>query len=55
MKQSVIRLATERPRLVCALVVLLTPVLGALMTQIQIDTDPENTLPADQTDRVFHN
>ncbi len=55
MKQSVIRLATERPRLVYVVVVLLTAALGALMTQIRIDTDPENMLPADQADRVFHN
>ena len=55
MKQAVIRLATERPRLVYALIILLTVALGALMTQIRIDTDPENMLPADQPDRVFHN
>jgi len=55
MKQSVIRLATERPRLVYVLVVLLTAALGALITQIRIDTDPENMLPAEQTDRVFNN
>ncbi len=55
MKQSVIRLATERPRLVYALVVLLTAALGALITQIRIDTDPENMLPVEQTDRVFNN
>ncbi len=55
MKKSVIRLAIERPRLVYALVILLTAALGALMTQIRIDTDPENMLPADQTDRMFHN
>ncbi|MCH8060288.1 MAG: MMPL family transporter [Proteobacteria bacterium] len=55
MKKSVIRLAIERPRLVYALVILLTAALGALMTQIRIDTDPENMLPADQTDRMFNN
>ena len=55
MKQSVIRLAIERPRLVYVLIALLTVALGAMMAQIRIDTDPENMLPADQPDRVFHN
>jgi predicted RND superfamily exporter protein len=55
MKQGVIKFATERPKLVYAIVVLLTLVTGALMARIQIDTDPENMLAADQTDRVFHN
>lgn len=55
MKQAVIRLATERPRLVYAIVVILTLITGALMARIQIDTDPENMLASDQQDRVFHN
>ena len=55
MKNTVIRLATGRPRLVYAIVLTLTLIAGALMTRIQIDTDPENMLSADQTDRVFHN
>jgi len=55
MKQSVIHLATERPKIVYAVVLLFVVVMGALMSRIQIDTDPENMLPADQSDRVFHN
>jgi len=55
MKAALIRLATERPRTVYAIVVLLVVVAGGLMTRIQIDTDPENMLPADQADRMFHN
>ena len=55
MKHAVIHLATERPRLVYAVVLLLVALFGALMTRIQIDTDPENMLPAAQSDRVFHN
>lgn len=55
MKRAAIRLATERPRLVYAVAVVLTLITGALMTRIQIDTDPENMLPVDQVDRVFHN
>lgn len=41
--------------MVYAIVVLLTLLTAALMARIQIDTDPENMLAADQTDRVFHN
>jgi predicted RND superfamily exporter protein len=33
----------------------LTLVFAALLPRIQIDTDPENMLPVDQADRVFHN
>ena len=55
MKQLFIRIATERPRSVYAVIMLLVVVMGALMTRIQIDTDPENMLSAEQADRVFHN
>jgi predicted RND superfamily exporter protein len=55
MKNAVIRLATGRPRLVYAIVLILTLITGALISRIQIDTDPENMLSADQADRVFHN
>ncbi len=55
MKQAVIKLSTERPKLVYVAVLLLTLITGALISQIQIDTDPENMLAPDQADRVFHN
>jgi predicted RND superfamily exporter protein len=55
MKRSIIRLATERPKTVYALVVFAVVVFGALIARISIDTDPENMLPQDQTDRLFHN
>ena len=55
MKNAIIRLSTERPKLVYAVIVAFVIVLGALMARIQIDTDPENMLPADQPDRIFHN
>jgi predicted RND superfamily exporter protein len=55
MKHTVIHVATERPRTVYAVIVLLSVIMGLLMTRIQIDTDPENMLPVDQADRVFHN
>ena len=55
MKQAIIQLATGRPGLVYAIIVMLTLITGALMTRIVIDTDPENMLPAEQVDRAFHN
>ncbi len=51
---SITTLSTTRPRLVFVCVLLLTLGLGALIPLIQIDTDPENMLPDDQPDRVFH-
>ncbi|MEJ2172990.1 MAG: efflux RND transporter permease subunit [Woeseiaceae bacterium] len=55
MKNTVIRLATERPRTVYAAIMLLVVATAALMMRIEIDTDPENMLPAEQADRLFHN
>ncbi|MDJ0812819.1 MAG: MMPL family transporter [Woeseiaceae bacterium] len=55
MKHAVIHVATERPRSVYAVILALVLITGALIARIQIDTDPENMLPADQSDRVFHN
>lgn len=45
---------TTHPRAVMIGTLLFTLALGALIPQIQIDTDPENMLPTDQPDRVFH-
>lgn len=55
MKQALLAFALRRPRTVYLLALLLTVVLGLQIPRIQIDTDPENMLPADQADRVFHN
>ncbi len=55
MSHAALRFATERPRFIYAVIVLLVVVMAALMSRIRIDTDPENMLPDDQTDRVFHN
>src|SRR6056297_2753832 len=55
MRQPLMQLATGKPRIVYVLTVLLTVLLGSQIPRIQIDTDPENMLPDDQTDRVFHN
>ena len=42
-------------KLVTIIMVLFTLVLGALITQIMVDTDPENMLSEDEPVRVFHN
>ena len=55
MRDFVIRAATERPRSVYAVILALTLITAALILRIEIDTDPENMLSADQPDRVFHN
>ena len=55
MKHSIIHVATERPKAVYAVIAALVVITGALIGRIQIDTDPENMLPATQSDRVFHN
>ncbi len=55
MKHLIIRLATQRPRTVYILMVLLAIFLGGQIPRIVIDTDPENMLAEDQADRVFHN
>jgi uncharacterized protein len=55
LKQALLDLALRRPRLVYALALALTLVLGSQLPRIQVDTDPENMLPAEQADRVFHN
>jgi len=54
-KHSIIHVSTEKPKRVYAAVIALVVIMGALIGRIQIDTDPENMLPAGQSDRVFHN
>jgi len=47
-------LAMERPKLTLAALLLLTAVFGAQFPKIQVDTDPENMLEADQPDRALY-
>ena len=55
MKHSIIAASTNRPRTVYALLLTAVVVAFAMLFRIQVDTDPENMLPDDQPDRVFHN
>ncbi|AGY91703.1 hypothetical protein SPICUR_03555 [Spiribacter curvatus] len=55
MGRRIASLAMNHPRMIFLATLLLTLVGTALIPLIQIDTDPENMLPADQADRVRHN
>lgn len=55
MGRQIASLAMNHPRMVFLATLLLTLVGTALIPLIEIDTDPENMLPADQADRVRHN
>ncbi|RMD58546.1 RND transporter, partial [Candidatus Parcubacteria bacterium] len=63
-----IALCVARPRMVTAIMVVITMTIGLLaalpslwpqtfraLHAVQVDTDPENMLPADEPVRVFHN
>ena len=49
-----LRLSLSHPWWVIALSVLITVGLGAQIPRVQIDTDPENMLPADEAVRIHH-
>jgi predicted RND superfamily exporter protein len=55
MKHRIIALSTQRPLTVYAVTGLAVLVAAAMMWRLEVDTDPENMLPSNQTDRVFHN
>ena len=54
MGERTVRYATKHPRAIFVLMALMVLLLGLQMLRIRIDTDPENMLPADQPERVFH-
>jgi predicted RND superfamily exporter protein len=54
-RHRTITFATRHSGTVIVLTALLTLFAAALMFRITVDTDPENMLPGDQPDRVFHN
>jgi hypothetical protein len=49
-----IRFAIEKPKTVTVLMIVLTLILGVMMVNVQVDTDPENMLSEDEAVRVFH-
>ena len=53
--QGVVGLSMDRPRLVLLLTVLITVVLAAaIVSRVDVDTDPENMLPGDDAVRVLN-
>jgi uncharacterized protein len=54
-KHALMELSLRRPRAIYLFALALTLVLGLQIPRIQVDTDPENMLPREQADRVFHN
>ncbi len=55
MGQAIVKFATDRPKLIFGLLVAFVVILGSQIARIQVDTDPENMLPASQPERVLHN
>ncbi len=55
MREKFIHFSINHAKRVYWLMALVTFGLAAFIPTIQIDTDPENMLPGDQPDRVFHN
>ena len=54
LKHKITDTSLRHYKLVTALMVIFTLALGALIPRIQVDTDPENMLSADEPVRVFH-
>ncbi|MBW2732899.1 MAG: MMPL family transporter [Deltaproteobacteria bacterium] len=55
MRERIIKLATSYPRTIFVVVALLVVGIGSQMARVVVDTDPQNMLPADQAERLFHN
>ncbi len=55
MQQQLSNYGIKKPRVIFFWVFVLSIVTAALISKIQIDTDPENMLPVKQIDRQFHN
>ena len=54
-KETITEYSLRHYKLVTLIMVALTLGLGALIPLIDVDTDPENMLSADEPVRVFHN
>lgn len=49
-----IQFSIKKPRLVTAIMVITTLILGSLISRVHVDTDPENMLAEDEAVRIFH-
>ncbi len=52
--KTAIQFSLQKPRVVTALMVILTLILGSLIVRVHVDTDPENMLSEDEFVRIFH-
>lgn len=50
-----VQFSIKSPRIVTAIMVAITVLLGIMISKVQVDTDPENMLAANEPARVFHN
>lgn len=55
MKNQISQFALNRPKWVFVVLLIFTLIAGLMIPRIQIDTDPENMLPDEQVERMFHN
>ena len=46
--------SVDHPKKITIMMVLLTLILGAFISRIKIDTDPENMLSGKEAVRIFH-
>ena len=51
---KLINFSINNPKLVTTVMVVATLILGSLISMVQVDTDPENMLSADEPVRAFH-
>ncbi len=51
---KLVQISILRPKLITTLMVIFTVALGALITKVHVDTDPENMLSEHEAVRLFH-
>ncbi|MCW5212901.1 MMPL family transporter [Desulfobulbus sp. TB] len=51
----VIQFSLHKPKIVTAIMLVLTLIIGTFITKVHVDTDPENMLSEDEAVRIFHN
>jgi predicted RND superfamily exporter protein len=52
---GLIQFSIKKPKLVIAIMVLATLILGGMISMVRVDTDPENMLSEHEAVRIFHN
>ncbi|MDF1644175.1 MAG: MMPL family transporter [Pseudomonadales bacterium] len=55
MGNRIVTFSLNNPKRVMWFVAIMVVILAAMFPRIHVDTDPENMLPTDQSDRVVHN